>query len=222
MNNELKKSLTALIFNNLRILNGVTPRDTYIQNYRWHYNKWGDSFFDLYHLAAYWGYTHSPKRIMEIGSRTGLSLAQLLSTYKEYPTDLKIVLFDRWDDGLSNPLLIKTHLTHLNIPVDNIEFYQGDSMETVPGYIQNNLEQKFDWILVDGAHVDETASIDLENAYKLISQNGIIVFDDIGAIEELDNINLRPTWERFKNNHFEEFIWNEDLNGKGVAWAIKI
>ncbi len=48
-----KKLLTATIFNNLRILHGVTPQDSYIDNYLWHWKKEGDEFFDFNYNVHY-------------------------------------------------------------------------------------------------------------------------------------------------------------------------
>jgi hypothetical protein len=214
-----KKILTATIFNTLRILNKVEPQDTYILNYRNHWDKWGDEFFDQYCLGFWWGLTYNPKNILEIGSRTGLSICQLLSGCVDFDGK-RVVLFDLWNDGLSNPELIKKYLDHLAIPIEP-EFYQGDSLLTVPEFKKTN-NDKFDYILVDGAHCDEVASIDLENVVDLVEKNGVIVFDDISATIESDGFDLKPTWERFKEKHFDEFIWREDPAGKGTAWAIKI
>jgi predicted O-methyltransferase YrrM len=213
-----KKILTSTIFNNLRILNGVTPADTYILNYKWHWDKWGDRFYDVYSLCWEWGIKHNPKNILEIGSRTGLSLCQLLSSCKDYDGK-RVVLFDMFDDGLSTPELISKHLNHLAIQA-NPEFYQGDSRVTVPEFIKNN-NDKFDWILVDGAHCDEVASIDLENAYQLVAVGGVIVMDDLSATIKSDGFDLMPTWKRFQNKYLNEFDWYQDLNGKGVGWAVK-
>lgn len=210
-----KKLLTSVIFNNLRILHQVTPSDGYIFNYLWHYAREKDDFFDIYHLAFWWGAHHQPKNVMEIGARTGLSLAQLLSAYMDV-SDVRVVLFDFWNDGISTPTLIKKHLNHLGIHTKVIEFYQGDSRHTVPEFMAKN-GTRFDWILVDGDHSPEGAMNDLENAVKLVSEGGVIVFDDI---VEFDGVKLMPTWNAFKQKYKERFEWNEDLHGKGVGWAV--
>jgi predicted O-methyltransferase YrrM len=212
------KTLISVFFNNLRILNGVTPSDTYILNYKWHWDKWGDKFYDVYSLCWQWGIKHNPQNILEIGSRTGLSLSQLLSACPNYENK-RVVLFDMFDDGLSTPELIKKHLSHLAIDV-NPEFYTGDSRITVSDFIKTNTD-KFDWLLVDGAHCDEVASIDLENAYQLVAQGGVIVMDDLSATVESDGFDLMPTWKRFQNKYLNEFNWYQNLNGKGVGWAVK-
>jgi len=212
-----KRLLTSIVFHNLRILNGVTPRDTYIENYKWHLAKWGDDFFDVHSLAVYWGTYHHPEKIMEIGSRTGLSLAQLLSPYLDF-TGLRVVVFDLFDDGLATADLVRKHLSHLAIPTGFIEFYQGDSRTTVPEFKKTNTDP-FDWILIDGGHSQEIADVDLENVVDLVAKDGVIVFDDISATVESDGFNLKPSWERFKSKYSNRFDWYEDVAGKGTAWA---
>jgi predicted O-methyltransferase YrrM len=197
----------------------VTPQDTYIVNYRGHHNKWGDDFFDVYSLCWWWGAHYHPMKIMEIGSRTGLSLAQLLSSYQDFK-GLRVVLFDIFTDGLGSPEIIKKHLSYLAIPTDFIEFYTGDSRETVPKFKEIN-KDKFDWILVDGGHSPEIANVDLNNVVDLVAKDGIIVFDDISATVESDGFDLKSTWEGFKRQHLEEFVWKEDPAGKGTAWGRK-
>jgi len=216
INKAYKKILTSIIFHNLRILNGVTPRDTYINNYLWHLEKEGDEFFDTYHLGFWWGSKHRPKKIMEIGPRSGLSLVQLLSSFIEFK-DMRVVLFDTWHDGLCTPELIKKHLEHLSIPTNFVEFYTGDSKVTVPEFKESN-QDKFDWILVDGSHDINDATIDLDNVVDLVAEGGVIVMDDIRPQPE-EGMDLQPVWENFKKKHFNEFEWYEDLHGKGVGWG---
>jgi len=215
---EEKKLLTGIIFHNLRILNKITPQDTYINNYKWHWDRWGDEFFDLYHFVFFWGLKHQPKKIMEIGTRTGLSLAQLLSAYLDFE-GMRIVIFDRFDDGLSCPELVKKHLEHLAIPTDFIEFHTGDSAETVPEFKKTN-KDKFDYVLVDGSHVEECVTIDLENVKDLVAENGVIVVDDTAARPE-DNISVKPAWEKFKIKYAQQFEFHEDGHGKGISWGIR-
>jgi predicted O-methyltransferase YrrM len=215
-----KKTLTSQIFNTLRILKGVTPQDDYYTQYLWHLKERGDNFFDIYHLAFWWGANKNPKNIMEIGARTGLSLAQLLSGCLDY-TNQRIVIFDRFDDGFCSPELIKKHLDYLFIPHENIEFYTGDSRETVPEFKKFNPNAKFDWILVDGGHLPEYVKPDLENVVDMIAKGGVIVVDDICAEPEL-GIDVRSEWENFKKKYFDQFEWREDANGKGTGWAIKL
>jgi len=214
-----KKLLTAALFHNLRILKSITPQDTYLEHYKIHIANSGDEFFDLYSLSWEFGSKNNPKKIMEIGVRTGLSICQLLSSCFDFE-DKRVVLFDRFDDGLCCPDLVRKHLKHLGIPTDFLEFYIGDSAETVPKFKETN-EDKFDWVLVDGAHDPVCCKIDLDNVKDMVAKGGLIVFDDIASTVKKYGFNLRPAWNDFKEENYDNFIWHEDHIGKGTAWGIK-
>jgi len=206
-----------VIFSVLRTLKQLNPGDTYYENYLWHLDKRGETFFDTYHFAWAWAIEHKPKRILEIGVRTGLSICQLLSGYLDHSVIERIVLCDIFADGYISPELVKLNATHLGLPVDKMEFVVGYSKEKIPEFITNNPGYQFDYILVDGDHNPEGAKIDLENVKPLVAQGGVIVFDDIGP----DGMNLLPVWEEFKTKYESEFTFNHDINGKGLGWAIK-
>jgi predicted O-methyltransferase YrrM len=214
-----KKLLTAMVFHNLRVLNKVTPRDTYVLNYQTHYKKWGDNFFDIHALAFQWGATHHPMRIMEIGTRTGLSIAALLSAYQDF-SGLRVCLFDLFDDGLSCPDLVRKHLEHLAIPTGFVEFYIGDSRKTVPAFKQGNTDL-FDYILCDGGHSVEVLTEDLENVVDLLATGGVLLVDDISATVQSDGFDLKPALNAFQDKHLNEFSWYRDEAGKGTAWAVR-
>lgn len=204
-----------VIFSILRTLKGVNPGDLYYEAYLGHLAKRKETFFDIYHFAWSWVIEHHPKRILEIGVRTGLSICQLLSAYIDTSIIEKIVLCDVWNDGFTSPELVKLNIQTLNIPVlDKTEFIIGDSKVEIPKLIG----QQFDWILVDGDHTPENALIDLENVKQLIAKDGVIVFDDIDP----DGMSLASVWHEFMNKYKDEFEWHEDYNGKGVGWGIKL
>jgi predicted O-methyltransferase YrrM len=210
--------INAAIFNTMRILKGINKGDTYLENYQWHNNKRGDKFLDYYHLLWTIGAVYNPKRIMEIGCRTGISICQLLSACKDYTAyaDVdfkKVVLFDMFADGLISPGLIKRNLKHLNIPVEP-EFIIGDSKVTVPQYTSGT----FEYILVDGDHSKEGAMIDLTNVIPLLETGGILIFDDISE----DGVSLDDVWQNFKSQHQDEFQFAEDYNGKGFGIGVKV
>ncbi len=210
----------AAIFNTLRILKGVNPGDAYLEAYLGHYAKRKEKFFDLYHLAWWFATEFKPKFIMEIGVRTGISICQMLSALYPINATEKVVLFDIFNDGYCSPEIVKINLKHLNIPIDKIEFFTGSSLDTVPQYKKTFPEQKFDWILVDGDHIRETARKDLENVVDLVEKNGLIVMDDLS--EEPGECALLPVWNEFKEAHKDKFIWSENLNGKGIGFAQRI
>jgi len=204
-----------IIFLVLKVLKRANPGDSYYENYLWHYNKHKDAFFDIYHFSWAWAIENHPKRILEIGTRTGISLCQLLSAYMDPTSIERIVSCDLFNDGFISPALVKYNLKQLHVPdsvVDKIEFLVGDSKETVP-----NIQGEFDYILVDGSHDKKDALIDLENVHRLLSPNGVLVFDDITP----DGMDLVDVWRTFASNHGTEYTFHEDHNGKGLGWAIK-
>jgi len=201
------------IFNPLRILKGINKGDLYYDAYFGHYNKRGDTFVDYYHLLWTIGAIIQPKNVMEIGCRTGISICQLLSScVKSFPE--KIVLFDLFGDDFLSEELIRLNMRHLNLPADKVEFVIGDSKQTVPIYRENGI--KFDFILVDGCHEEETAKLDLDNVTSLISVGGIIIFDDIAP----DGCNLINVWNKWKFEQGDKFFYCENFDGKGFGLAV--
>ena len=208
----MNEVLNSYIFNNLRILKGKNPGDLYYEEYLKHYKREGDKFYDQYHFAVERAISHKPKRILEIGVRTGLCICNMLSAYIDHSAIERVVLIDVWSDGFTSPEIVKMYLKALNIPQDNIEFIKGDSKEEVP-----KLEGEFDYILVDGDHTKEVARLDLENVVRLCAPGGVIVFDDITKY----GCNLQDVWDSFKSDHANTFDFNENHNGKGVGYAVK-
>lgn len=208
-------TINAAIFNTMRILKKVNPGDTYLENYLWHYAKRPASFVDTYHVMWIIGACLGPTRIMEIGCRTGISIAQLLSAMV-LPKLERVVLLDLFNDGFVTPELVKLNLAALNLSTEKIEFIKGNSRETLPAFIANNPEQKFDYILVDGDHEKAAARQDLETAAKLVDSTGIILFDDIAE----DGCNLLDVWESFKATH-AEFLYCQSMDGKGVGLGVR-
>jgi ADP-heptose:LPS heptosyltransferase/SAM-dependent methyltransferase len=205
--------VTSSIFNILRILKQITPADTYLESYQWHYDKRKETFMDVYHFMNWLGTFIRPKRILEIGTRTGISICQLLSAYLNYNDLEKVILCDLFNDGLSTPGVIVNALKYLNIPVDKVQFIMGNSLEEIP-----KLKDTFGYILVDGGHEKETARKDLENSVQLIEPGGYILMDDITE----DGCSLQDVWDEFKQNNFQNFIFMENHDGKGIGVAKRI
>jgi len=207
----LEQTLTTYILNNLRILKQKNPGDLYYEEYLKHAEREGTDFYDQYHFAVMRVILKKPKRILEIGVRTGLSICNMLSAYRDIKDVERIVLCDIWADGFASPEIVKMYLRALNIQA-NPEFIVGDSREEIP-----KLEGEFDYILVDGSHEKEISRQDLENVVRLCAKGGVIVFDDISPY----GCNLLDVWESFKAAHKDEFVFDENMKGKGTGWAEK-
>lgn len=210
--------LTHMVLSVMRTLKRVNPADAYYEAYLGHAARQGDQFFDHYHLAWLWGMAKQPKEILEIGTRTGISLCQLMSAVSS-PQDLNVVSFDLFNDGYISPKLVEMNLKALNLPTDKIQFVKGDSAQTVPDYFKQNPGKTLSWSLIDGNHERVAARIDLENVAPHVSAGGILVFDDLSTAP--GECGLIDVWESFKSDHASEFEFGENINGKGVGWGIK-
>jgi predicted O-methyltransferase YrrM len=205
--------LKAPVLNNCRILAPYNADDYYYEEIL---KFAADSyFFETYQVIVWAGARLQPKVIMEIGSRNGGSLIQLLSMYSSYD-HLDVTCFDLWRE-IGSPEAIKRNLGLLNIPSTPITFITGDSRRTIPTYRQANPEKKFDYILVDGGHEQEIARCDLSHAFEMVASGGIIIFDDITPL----SYNLKGVWDQFRNQYSHQFMFYESTWRKGVAWAIK-
>ena len=215
---EALRPLTAYIMNTLRILKGKNPGDNYYDEYLKHYAREGDKFYDQYHFAIQWVLNNHPKRILEIGVRTGLSICNMLSAYIDYSSIESIRLVDIWSDGYASPEIVKMNMRAMNFPkrvMDLTEFIVGSSLEEIPKY--DSAVNYYDYILVDGDHAKKAAAQDLKNVVRLCAPGGVIVFDDISE----HGCNLLDVWEAFKTAHYHLFDFDMNLNGKGTAWAVK-
>jgi ADP-heptose:LPS heptosyltransferase/predicted O-methyltransferase YrrM len=211
---QRNRMVNAHIFNILRILKKYNPKDEYLEAYQWHYAKRGENFMDSYHVMHWIGSNFAPKRILEIGCRTGVSICQLLSSYFKYDAIEKVFLCDIFAE-MGSPDSVKANLEILNIPTDRIQFIKGSSIEEMPRLIADG--QTFDYILVDGCHDKEYAKMDLIHAHALIEQGGFILFDDITP----DGCSLQDVWDDFKQTYRQQFEFYEDHNGKGIGIARK-
>lgn len=207
---------TSTIFNTLRILKKYNPEDKYLEAYYWHYEKNKEQFMDSYYFIWWIGSNFAPRRILEIGSRTGVSICQLLSSILYYDKIEKIILCDNFSE-IGSPEIILRNLNILNIPTDKVQFIIGDSTSEIPKFIEHN--EKFDYILVDGCHDKPYAAADLRNALKLIDINGYIVMDDLSP----DGCSLQDVWDNFvEENKSDMYSFSSISYGKGLGVVRRI
>ncbi len=210
---EQMEMLKGAVLSNLRILAPHNPEDYYYQ----HLLELADAFyfFETYQVILWAGLKLQPKRILEIGTRNGGSLVQLLSAYHRH-NGLRVVCFDLWRE-IGSPEAVRRNLQVLNIPSDFIEFVSGDSTLTVPEWRARHRDERFDYVLVDGGHDAVTAATDLANVADLVAPGGIIIFDDVCPV----SYGLLPVWRQFQAEHEGQFEWHEKLWRKGVTWGIR-
>lgn len=85
---------------------------------------------------------------------------------------------DAGEESISKEQLMEV-LEHKNID-KNVELVEGDILETVPKYIENNPQLKISLLNLD-TDVYEPAKVILENLYPRVVRGGIIILDDYGT-----------------------------------------
>jgi predicted O-methyltransferase YrrM len=98
---------TPFVLNNFRLLRKIDPNDHY-----WSlFSDPGkltinDVFIETAMVISWIGCTFQPKKILEIGTRTGGSLIALLTNYQDF-RDIEVVSFDLWREYISTTFISK-------------------------------------------------------------------------------------------------------------------
>ena len=108
--------------------------------------------------------------IMEIGFNAGHSSQLFLTTN----TKANVVSFDI---GSHDYLHVGKEYIDKTFP-DRHQLFLGNSLTTVPNYIQENPGKTFDFIFIDGGHDYETVKNDLECCAEVVDNGGTILCDD--------------------------------------------
>jgi len=109
--------------------------------------------------------------VMEIGFNAGHSAEIFLSNNN----NLRLTSFDlgRWNYVNISKKYID------NVYPERHNLILGDSAITVPKFVEENPNTKFDIIYVDGSHDEPMPLTDLLNCKKLAHSNTIVIMDDI-------------------------------------------
>lgn len=217
---EVDESMSrSAVYGVLRTLKAVNPKDNYLEQYEARRFKNPD-LWDTYQLLWNIGLKVSPRRPLEIGSRTGTSLCMLVSGYQSTKRIEKIVGVDPFTEPPGSFRAVVASLEYLNLQVEKkTGVFEGKSSAFYPLWGQL-MDPKFDYILVDGSHKLKDAELDLEECHKLLSPGGILVFDDI--MLESEGKQLLEVWEVWKKNHKDEYVFHEIKRDRGTAIAVKL
>lgn len=126
---------------------------------------------DAARFLALLSYSLKPKRILELGTNTGISSAYFALGSKANP-QLQIVTLDA---SAYRQRVAKA--VHTNLGLTNIEYVKGlftDTLdEILPAY------KNWDLVFIDGHHQYKPTLEYFSKIYPFCSENAIVVFDDI-------------------------------------------
>lgn len=155
------------------------------------------------------------KRVLEIGFNTGFSSEIFL----EANPDCSVLSFDlgEWKYTMAGKNYIDYKFPNRHTLII------GDSTVTVPKYINDNQNNKFDLIFIDGGHQYEIAKQDMANCYKLAKDATVLIVDDTMFVKE----GIAPWMEgptKVWTESLESGLIEQEMNrnykwGKGMSWG---
>lgn len=198
-------------------------RPIYLPLVNWYYEKYqapkrySNLYQEIKKLKA--------KSILEVGTWNGRRALKMIDVAKhsssEPVTYVGFDLFEGLTDEMYKYEISKKPPTKkqvedlLNTTGANIKLVKGNTLETLPNYLETN-DTKFDFIFIDGGHHVETVKSDWQCVSKLMHKDTVVIFDDywhhrmdqsakpvVNAIDKhLYNIEILPEIDIFNHPDF--------------------
>ena len=154
-------------------------------------------------------------RVMEIGFNAGHSADIFLRNNR----DLTLVSFDIGEHGYVS--IAKDYIDSMYPRRHTLVL--GNSTVTIPNYIKDNGDKKFDVIFVDGGHDYDTANTDVANCMQLAHRDTVVVLDDTvytNGWQEGHTVGPTKVWTEYLNTGKIVELGREDYrNGRGMSWG---
>ena len=162
--------------------------------------KWFLNNFNIFH---YFLPSDLDKKFsyLEIGSFEGLSALNILYHYK----NAKVTTIDLWGDCNTNSEPLKVDFKEIEKKFDkNLENYnfikiKKDSVIALREILRTKIS--FDMIYIDGSHNGEDILSDAIESYKLLSSDGLIIFDDISNYNKDITVQAYEGFQKFCEIH---------------------
>lgn len=160
--------------------------------------------------------TNKPNiNVMEIGFNAGHSAEAFLQNNK----DLILTSFDL---GIHDYITTAKEYIDTTYP-NRHTLILGDSRNTIPIYLENNKDIKFDVIFIDGGHEYEIATADMGNCCNFAHNDTIVILDDTiftPGMEAGWTLGPTKTWlEQLEKNKIIELNRREYTSGRGMSWG---
>lgn len=153
--------------------------------------------------------------IMEIGFNAGHSA----DTFLKNNTSLKLTSFDI---GSHNYVSVAKEYIDMTYP-NRHTLILGNSMLTIPKFIQDNPDIKFDLIFIDGGHDYGIVKSDMENCFHLAHKDTVLAVDDtvfIPGWEQTYTIGPTRIWNEYlEQNKVIETYRKHYGFGRGMVWG---
>lgn len=160
--------------------------------------------------------TNKPNiKVMEIGFNAGHSAEVFLENNKS----LTLTSFD-----LGEHKYVNTAKEYIDATYPNRHtLILGDSRKTIPEYIKNNKDTKFDFIFIDGGHHYEIAKADMENCFHFAHKDTVVALDDtVFTVGWEAGYSVGPTrtWtEHIQQNKIIAIHSRDYIIRRGMSWG---